>query len=155
MESETKPKQQCEAHSDFRDLPASGWSRAGRLFKRALLLQCPQCGSRGIFVHPWSIHDCCPTCGYKFTNEEGYFLGAYALNLLVAEIIGLGAVLVFLLRSDLSLLWQEILAITAAVLLPVIFYPWSRTLWMAFDLSTSGDKDHERVKPEHMGSGDS
>ncbi len=140
----------CEGHSELRDLPARGWSRAGRLCKRALLLRCPQCGSRGIFAHPWSIRDCCPSCGYAFTSEEGYFLGAYAINLIVAEVLGLGVILVFLLRSDLSLTWQHVIAVGAAILLPVVFYPWSRTFWMALDLSTAGDKDREQVRSDRL-----
>ncbi|MBX3071246.1 MAG: DUF983 domain-containing protein [Thermomicrobiales bacterium] len=136
----------CVEQQELRDLPARGWSRAAMLFKRALLLRCPQCGGRGVFAHPWSMRDCCPICGYIFASEDGYFLGAYAINLVVAEVIGLGAVLVFLFRSDLSLVWQQVIAITAAILLPVLFYPWSRTFWMAIDLSTAGDKDIEQIQ---------
>ncbi len=95
------------------------------------------------------MHECCPRCGYRFIQEEGYFLGGYALNLVIAEVLGLGVILVFLLRSDLSVLWQQIIAVTAAVLLPVVFYPFSRTLWMALDLST-GDKDPEQVRIDRM-----
>ncbi len=151
MNQASPASQTCQPHPELRDLPARGWSRAGRLFKRALFWRCPQCGSRGIFAHPWSIRDCCPACGYTFTSEEGYFLGAYALNLLVAEVFGLGAVIVFLLRSDLSVMWQQIIAVTAAILLPILFYPWSRTLWMAIDLSTAGDKDHEQIRSDRIG----
>jgi uncharacterized protein (DUF983 family) len=140
----------CCERPELRALAPSGWSRFWTLLRRALLLRCPLCGGRGIFTHPWSLKRCCPTCGYDFDPEEGYFLGAYAINLVVAEVIGLGAVLVILLRSDLSLLWQQIIAVTAAILLPILFYPFSRTLWMALDLTTGGDKDKEQVRTDHL-----
>jgi uncharacterized protein (DUF983 family) len=137
----------CTPQPELWDLPKGGWARFGVLLRRALLLRCPECGSRGIFAHPWNLRDCCPRCGYPFTREEGYFLGAYGLNLVVSEIIGLGAVLVILFRSDLSELWQQVIAVTAAILLPVLFYPFSRTLWMAVDLMTRGEELEEHAGP--------
>lgn len=140
----------CTSNQEPGDLPARGWSRVGRLFHRAILLRCPQCGSRGILTNPWSMKDRCPTCGYRFASEDGYFLGAYAVNLAVAEVFGLGAVLVFLLQSDLSIVWQQIIAVSAAILLPLLFFPWSRTIWMAIDLSSAGEKDREHVRADRL-----
>ncbi len=137
---------ECLPHPEVRTLPARGWSRFWALLSRALRLRCPLCGTRGIFVHPWSIRECCPGCGYLFNREDGYFLGAYGLNLVVAEVIGLGAVLVILLQSDLSILWQQIIAASAAILFPVLFYPFSRTLWMVADLMISGESTDEYVR---------
>jgi uncharacterized protein (DUF983 family) len=138
---------QCTPQPELRDLPKQGWKRLGRLLRRALLLCCPACGSRGIFTHPWHLLKCCPRCGFQFAREEGFFLGAYGLNLVVAEIIGVGAVLVILFQSDLSVLWQQVIAVTAAILLPVLFYPFSRTLWVAVDLMTRGDELEEHAGP--------
>lgn len=111
------------------------------LLSRAIRLRCPQCGSKGIFQHPWSIVECCPRCGYTFAREDGYFLGAYAINLIVAEVIGLGAVLIFLFSRDYSLLTTEVIAIGAALLLPIIFYPFSRTFWMMLDLMVASKSE--------------
>src|SRR4051812_6796826 len=71
----------------LRDLPPSGWPRLRTLVVRALTRRCPQCGSSGIFRNYWSLKEECPRCHYRFEREEGYFLGAYALNLLFAEFI--------------------------------------------------------------------
>ena len=86
--------------------------------------------------------DICPNCQTRFEREDGYFLGAYAINLIIAEFLGLGAVLVFLFQMDLSLLMTEAIAIATAVGLPVLFFPWSRMLWMALDLFF----DHELTR---------
>ena len=82
--------------------------------------------------------DRCPGCGYRFEREEGFFLGAYVINLTISE-IGVGAVLVPLIiqlaqgRTVSLVPW---LAVGAAVqlVLPFLFYPFSRTIWAAFDL---------------------
>jgi len=142
----TETSAQCHQQPSLRNLPAKGWSRFWRLLERAMLLRCPLCGARRIFSHPWAIKDCCPACGYRFNREDGYFLGAYGLNLVVSEVIGLGAVLVFLLRSDLSLIWQQTIAVAAAILLPVLFYPFSRTLWMVFDLIVRGESSDDYIR---------
>lgn len=129
----------CHPKPEFRDLPASGSARRLKLLKRAFLLQCPYCGQNHIIRYPFWIADCCPRCGYRFAPESGYFVGGYALNLVGVEIIGLVAIVIILLRSNLSLLEQEAIGIGAAVLLPIIFFPWSRTFWMALDLTLQGD----------------
>lgn len=136
----------CDPIPALRDLPPSGSARVSKLIKRGFLLQCPYCGTGGIIKFPFWIADCCPSCGYRFAPESGYFVGGYALNLIGAEVIGLIAVIVVLLRSNLSLYQQEALGIGAAILLPVVFFPWSRTLWMALDLTFQGDLHLEQER---------
>jgi uncharacterized protein (DUF983 family) len=136
----------CVPKPDQRDLPATGSARRRKLIKRGLLLQCPYCGQGGIIKYPFWIKDCCPKCGYRFAPETGYFVGGYALNLVGAEIIGVVIIIIILLRSNLSLYQQEALGIGAAILLPILFFPWSRTLWMALDLTIQGDSHLEKEK---------
>ncbi len=136
----------CHPTPEVRDLPSTGSARRTRLIKRGLLLQCPYCGQGQIIKYPFWIKDCCPKCGYRFAPESGYFLGGYALNLVATEIFALGVIIVILLRSNLSLYQQEVIGIGAAILLPIIFFPWSRTLWMTLDLIFQGDAHLEQEK---------
>ncbi len=118
-------------------LPARTPDRFRLLAVRALTRRCPYCGARGIFDGYWSLKERCPRCGTSFAREDGYFLGAYALNLIVAEILGLGLALYLIFGTRLSrlpLLWQEAIAISLAVALPIVFFPFSRMTWMALDL---------------------
>ncbi|MCA9859818.1 MAG: hypothetical protein KC438_08855 [Thermomicrobiales bacterium] len=116
------------------------------LIKRGLLLKCPYCGQGGIIRFPFWIKACCPRCGYQFEAESGYFVGGYAFNLVGSEVIGLAIVVIILLRSNLSLFQQEVIGVGAAILMPILFFPWSRTLWMAFDLILQGDQHLERER---------
>ena len=118
-------------------LPARTPERFRLLAARALTRHCPYCGAPGIFDGYFSLKERCPRCGTSFAREDGYFLGAYALNLIVAEILGLGLALYLIFGTRLSrlpLLWQEAIAISLAVALPIVFFPFSRTTWMALDL---------------------
>ena len=118
-------------------LPPSGAARRRALLGRALARRCPYCGGSGIFKGWFGLRDRCPTCGVSFDREEGYFLGAYAVNLIVAETIALVIALALLFGTELrraDLLWQEAIAVGLAVAMPLLFFPFSRTLWIALDL---------------------
>jgi hypothetical protein len=64
--------------------------------------------------------------------------------------LGLGSVLVLLFRTDYSLWAQEIIAIGAAIGLPVLFYPYSRTLWMTIDLMADRTSGEKQLRLEEM-----
>ena len=92
---------------------------------------------RRLFFVARSLREQCPRCGVRFEREEGYFLGAYALNLIVAEFVGLGLAIVLIFKTDLRhlpLIWQEVIAVALAIAFPVILFPFSRTVWIAMDL---------------------
>ena len=123
-----------ELHSERWSLPAAGFARLRTLLSRAARRVCPYCGQANIFKHWFTIETYCPECGVRFDREDGYFLGAMAVNLIVAEMVGMSAVIILLLQRDMSLLWQEAIAISVAITMPLLFYPFSRTFWMAVDL---------------------
>ena len=104
---------------------------------RALLLRCPRCGSGGVVKTWFSLHARCPKCSLALGRGEDadYWLGAYAINLVLAE--GLAAVIALFI---LWLTWPaymaaQITGMALAVLLPILLFPFSRTLWLAWDLA--------------------
>jgi uncharacterized protein (DUF983 family) len=120
------------------DLPSDTFARFLVTLRRAITRRCPYCGGPGIFSGYFALREHCPTCGVRFEREQGYFLGGYALNLIVAEILGLGLALFLIFRTairDMDLIWQEAIALTLAVLFPVLFFPYSRSAWMVLDLT--------------------
>lgn len=113
---------------------------------RALLKRCPLCGAGKLFTGWFRMKDRCPGCGYVFEREEGFFLGAYVINLGLAQgmVILLAVVpLIARLASDPDASIAPFVAggIIGAVVAPMIFYPWSKTIWTAFDLM---------LRPVHM-----
>ena len=81
----------------------------------------------------------CPRCGMRFEREEGFFLGAYVVNFGVTE----GSLLVLLMTfvlvqanraSAVPVLPVVLATVAAAVLMPLAFYPYSRTIWVAIEL---------------------
>jgi len=77
----------------------------------------------------------CPKCDLHFERESGYFAGALAINIMVAGGI-FAVVFVALLAATIPTVpVAELLAVLVpiVVLVPIIFYPFSKTVWMAVD----------------------
>lgn len=78
----------------------------------------------------------CPRCGLRFPREDGQWLGSWFLNVCVVQ-----AVLVVVLATVVAVSWPQrpswallSVAVAAAVVVPVVFFPFSRTIWVAIDL---------------------
>lgn len=120
------------------NLPPAGWARTRTLLGRAITRKCPYCGGGNIFENYFTIRKICPTCEVEFEREDGYFIGGYALNLVISESLALFLAVWLLFFTSLRsapLLTQEIVAVSLALLLPLLFFPYSRTFWMALDLT--------------------
>ncbi len=120
--------------SDRVRVPGDDRSRFLTVFGRAIALRCPYCGGKGIFRNWFDLRERCPTCDTQFEREDGYFLGAYALNLIVAEFLAVGLVVAYWLLLDPTVLALQIVGVALAAGLPILFFPFSRCLWMALDL---------------------
>ena len=111
------------------------WSRAAHLFARALRLRCPNCGRGRLHASWFRLRDECPVCSAWLEREEGYFVGAMALNMVIAELLPFGAAVVVMILTWPAPPWQVLqLAVPIAMgLMPLALFPWSRTLWLALD----------------------
>jgi uncharacterized protein (DUF983 family) len=107
---------------------ALGWGLAGA---------CGRCGGRGLFSSYFTMRERCPTCGYRFEREEGYWLGAMVVAIGVTE-----AVFGIFLVGALLLTWPDVpwtalliggLALNAT--LPFLLYPWTKTVWVGLHLA--------------------
>jgi uncharacterized protein (DUF983 family) len=100
-----------------------------------LTRRCPRCGAGHLFRHYFELIADCPRCGLHFEREQGYFAGALAINIMVAG--GLFAVVfVALLAATIPTVpVVELLAVLVpiVVFVPIIYYPFSKTVWMAVD----------------------
>ncbi len=80
----------------------------------------------------------CPRCDLKLDRGEAdYFLGSYAVNLVVAELlIAFGAgVTIFLTLPEVP--WTALMRwlFVLAILAPAFFYPFAKTIFLAIDLN--------------------
>jgi uncharacterized protein (DUF983 family) len=114
---------------------------------RAFLLHCPECGGGGLFRHWLRLEARCPHCALKLDRATpDHFVGAYLVNLIIAEVlfaIGLG---VWLLSVWPAVPWDEIevVAVVAMLATPLLTYPFTRTVWLAADLIFDPPKPMDR-----------
>jgi uncharacterized protein (DUF983 family) len=108
----------------------------GQLIGRALRRRCPRCGGPKVFSGWFSLKPACPTCGYNFERESGYWVGAIQVNIAVTETLFVLFFLVTLFVTMPDVPWQPLLvvALVTNLVFPWFFYPYSKTLWMAIDL---------------------
>jgi uncharacterized protein (DUF983 family) len=103
---------------------------------RGVRRRCPRCGQGGLFRGYFTLVSRCPGCGLRFEREEGYWVGAMIVNIAVAELA-----FVFVLAGGILLWWPDvpwglltIAAVAVNAVVPIVFYPWSKTIWMALDV---------------------
>lgn len=108
----------------------------GVLFWRGLTRACGACGRRGLTRRGMTLCEQCPRCGFVFERKPGHFVGAVGMStiatfglLLITLVVGIG------------LTWPDVRAapllipmLPIAVLVPILFHPTAKTLWVAIDL---------------------
>src|SRR4051794_14907803 len=117
--------------------PTPPHRRVSSLFIRALRLRCPHCGGGPVFV-TWShLVPNCPVCGLGFERgEQGYWLGAYFFNLMAVETVFSVWAVGFLVWTWPAPPWDlfQITTVVLLVIVPVAFFPYSKTVFLAFAL---------------------
>ena len=110
--------------------------RTLRLFGRALLLRCPNCGKGPVLEHWLKLRVKCGSCGLRLQRgEHDSFTGSMFILFTLVGIFGYLAIVVAVMVTKTTPwdLLQNGLPVLAVVELLVLF-PFSKLLWLAFDL---------------------
>lgn len=107
------------------------------LAARGASKRCPLCGTGGLFTYWLTMVEACPGCGHHFERDPGYWLGAMIINTAVVIgvfLVGFGGA-AWLTWPDVP--WTSILIATmvANLVVPVLFFPFSKTIFVALDLA--------------------
>jgi hypothetical protein len=81
---------------------------------------------------------CCPRCGLRLDRgESDYFYGAYLINFAAAELIPAAVFVAMLVAMSPHPRWRLIqaVALTLAIVAPIVTYPFSKTIWLACDIA--------------------
>jgi hypothetical protein len=84
----------------------------------------------------------CPGCGWEFERVEGAFLGSYLINLCLILTVLFVVCFTFLLVKNAwpssSYVPALVIALAAAVGVPIFGYPFSKTGWVAIEVGLGG-----------------
>jgi uncharacterized protein (DUF983 family) len=111
--------------------------RALLLFVRAIRRRCPNCGGGPIFDSYFRIRKRCPICRLPLERgEEGYQVGAYMFNIVAAELVFVALFVGIMLATWPNPPWNLLLygGVVLIILMSILFYPFSKTIFLAFDL---------------------
>lgn len=118
-------------------------TRRSTIITRALRLRCPHCGGGGLFRRWLQMADACPTCGYSLAS--GNRVGANLINLVASEVTLLVGLTIIFVRTWPNPPWTALQfgAPALMVILPLVLYPFSKMLFVAFDLAM-----HPEAQPD-------
>lgn len=123
------------------------------LLARGLTRRCPLCGSSGVFSSWFTVRDRCPRCGFRLEQRiEGHWLGALGMNSIVSFGLLFLTMAVGLIVTYPDIAVGPLVAITVAVaiVVPLFFYPFSKTLWSAIDLAMRPLEPADDVDPRFI-----
>lgn len=101
-----------------------------------MLRRCPRCGQGRLFVSWFRIRERCPRCALPLEREEGALLGSISLNYGVTGLAFIAAMALWiaLTAPDLDPVVALAVGLPIVVLVPTLFFPFSKTIWAAVDL---------------------
>lgn len=107
--------------------------RALRLYARAARLRCPHCGGGPLLESWFRLRPRCPLRTER--GEADFFLGSMMFNLILAEGALALAIVVWLVAVWPAVPWAfpERGAVLLMAAAPFVFFPFSKTIWLASD----------------------
>src|SRR5687767_7391317 len=83
------------------------------------------------------MKDTCPTCGVRFEREEGFFASALFVNFAITEVVLFVfiATAFFATLPDPPIAALIAVAIAISVVVPIVFYPFGKTIWFAIHVA--------------------
>ena len=122
------------------------FGRTLRLFGRAFLLRCPNCGKGPVLQNWMKLRVKCGTCGLRLQRgEHDTFVGSMFILFTLVGLFGYATIVVAVAvtrTTPWELLENGLPVLTVVMLL--VFFPFSKLLWLAFDLMM------RPVTPEEM-----
>lgn len=104
---------------------------------RGAFARCPVCGSGHLFRRGVVMVERCPRCGLLFERVEGHWVGAIGMNTIIS-FVSLFFAVVFsfvVLSPERPVVPLLVAPLVVGLLVPLLTYPVSKTLWTAIDLA--------------------
>jgi uncharacterized protein (DUF983 family) len=131
--------------------PTTGPTR-GMMLARGATRRCARCGSGHLFRHWVTMKPDCPRCGLHFEREAGYWAGALAINIIIVGGLFTIVFVIALILTVPDIPVTPLLAVLVPVMVvgPIVFYPYSKTLWVAVDRAFLQRLDANERSDEQM-----
>jgi uncharacterized protein (DUF983 family) len=103
---------------------------------RAAVRHCPWCGQRKLFPRWFKPVRRCPQCGLVIERDEGAMLGSMSINMGVTMVVLIAFIVLWLAIDMPNVQMAKALLAAGAVAIgvPLLFFPFSKTIWAAIDV---------------------
>ena len=119
--------------------------RVRTLLWRGITRRCPWCGDRRAYFTGWfAKQERCRRCGMPWRRGDvGFELGAATMNTIITfGLVIVGVVIGVVATSpDIAVVPIVIGLVIACVVIPVLIYPITYTLWQAIDIAVRNEED--------------
>ena len=123
-----------------------------QMLGRGCTKRCARCGSGHLFHRWFTMVDDCPRCGLHFEREQGYWAGALAINIgVVAAVFGVALVVALAFTvPDVPVVELLVVLVPLVIVLPIVGYPFSKTIWVAVDRALLQHMDRNEALDEQF-----
>lgn len=107
-----------------------------------------------MFASYFQLRERCPSCGYRFLREAGAFTGGLMMAWVFTIAFMLAPLLLYVFwrgitgNSDLAFAPFAAACVLAAVVVPLVGYPYTASTWAAIDLVSRPLDPDERADAE-------
>jgi uncharacterized protein (DUF983 family) len=117
---------------------------------RGMCKRCAVCGQGRLFRGWFRMIDRCPRCGLRFERIDGHWTGDLGMNTIVTfTAVFLTLIVGFAVTyPDVPGVLLFVCAVAVAGVVPLVFFPFSKTIWLAIDLMMR-PLEPDEVKPEY------
>jgi uncharacterized protein (DUF983 family) len=108
-----------------------------RILWRGATKRCARCGRGKLFRRWFTMVADCPRCGLHYEREEGYWVGAVAINTVFTFGLFFVVLIIATIATAPDIPWLPIVLVVVPLMIvvPLVFYPFSKTLWVAVDMA--------------------
>lgn len=115
--------------------------------KVGLRRRCPECEQGRLFERGLKVHETCPYCQVRFSRHAGDSIGSVYINVALAEFTAVLGFMIVHSLTDIPVMHQLLFWVPYLLVFTVVFYPFSRGLWIAIMYLTGAvyvDPDYTR-----------
>ena len=128
-----------------------GISKATML-ARSVLRRCPICGRKKLFIGWAKLPKECPQCGMGWEREQGFFVENIGINTVLSfgTCLVILVIIIVLTQPEIPVAKVTILTVSLGLILPVLYQPIAKGVWLVVDLFISPLGRHEAPKAERV-----
>jgi uncharacterized protein (DUF983 family) len=108
------------------------WRILSALWDTGCRLMCPVCEQGNLFNKMFKMNKVCPHCSVRFERFQGEELGGMTISVVATTMIFLLGYFTAEVQTDWPTWVHLAIWVPFAVIFPIIFYRYSRALWVAF-----------------------